>query len=50
LYGHRKEIAVYKGRNNTKNNTKTQNTQNRKQTYNTKNKHTKNIKKHTSSN
>jgi len=35
LYENRKETAIYKRRNNIKNNTKAQNTQNRKQTHKT---------------
>ena len=44
LYKNRKETAVYRRRNNTQNNTETQNIQNIKQTHKTKNKHNRNIK------
>ena len=44
LYRNRKEIAIYRRGNNTKNKTKTQNTHKLK----TKNKHKNNIKKHKS--
>ena len=49
LYKNSKETAIYKRRNNTQNNTETQNTQNRKQKYEAE-KHKTNIIKHKSSN
>jgi len=48
LWKCRKETAIYKRRNNTQSNTKTQNTQYRKQTYKTRKQRKKNIKKNIS--